>query len=145
MNPHATKGRRIYYNGKVYTAAPDSWLDEAFRHSLRQEYNLNLTGGTNKLSFYGSIGYLDNQGIVYNSDLERTTIRLKADYQAKEWLKVGANMNYAHSSSNDVDDGSGTSLFGITNTMAPIYPVYLRDGDGNIMTDENGKMYDYGS
>lgn len=54
-------------------------------------------------------------------------------------------MNYAHSTSDDVGDGSGTSLFGITNTMAPIYPVYLRDGDGNIMTDENGKMYDYGS
>ena len=145
MNPHATKGRRIYYNGKVYTAAPDSWLDEAFRHSLRQEYNLNLTGGTEKLSFYGSIGYLDNHGIVYNSDFERATVRLKADYQAKDWLKVGANMNYAHSTSDDVGDGSGTSLFGITNTMAPIYPVYLRDGDGNIMTDENGKMYDYGS
>ncbi len=145
LNPHASVGNRLYYKGKYYTVMPENWIDEAFRHSLRQEYNLSLTGGTDKLRFFGSLGYLNNEGIVYNSDFERNTIRLKADYQAKPWMKLGANMNYAHSTSHDVGDGSGTSIFGIANTMAPIYPVYVRDGDGNIMYDENGKMYDYGS
>ena len=143
LNPHATLGNRVYNDGKFYTLLPDNWVDEAFRKSLRQEYNLNLTGGNNKLNFYGSLGYLNNKGIAYNSDFERYTARFKTDYQAKEWLKVGASMSYTHSDQNDVNDGD--NLFLMASEMAPIYPVYIRDENGKIMTDENGKMYDYGS
>ncbi len=143
LNPHATLGNRVYNDGKFYTLIPDDWIDEAFRKSLRQEYNLSISGGNNKLSFYGSLGYLNNEGIAYNSDFERYTARFKTDYQAKEWLKVGASLSYTHSDQNDVGDGD--NLFVMVSELAPIYPVYLRDGDGNIMTDENGKVYDYGS
>lgn len=144
LNPHATLGNRVYYEGQYYTILPDSWMDEAFRNSLRQEYNLSLSGGSNKLSFYGSLGYLQNNGIVYNSDFERYTARFKADYQAKDWLKVGANMGFTHTDQDDVGTGSN-SLFSLATGMAPIYSVYMRDGEGNIMTDEHGKMYDYGT
>ena len=143
LNPHATLGNRVYNDGKFYTLLPDDWVEEGFRKSLRQEYNLSLSGGSQKLSFYGSLGYLNNQGIAYNSDFERYTARFKADYQAKSWLKVGASMSYAHTDQNDVNDGD--NLFSMVSTLAPIYPVYLRDGNGKIMTDENGKVYDYGS
>ncbi len=144
LNPNATLGNRVYNNGKFYTLYPDNWIDEAFRTGLRQEYNMNITGGSDKMTFYASLGYLKNEGIVYNSDFERYTARLKSDYQAKKWLKVGANINFTHTDQDDVSSGSQT-VFDITTRFAPIYPVYLRDGDGNIMTDENGKMYDYGS
>ena len=143
LNPHATLGNRVAYNGKVFTIMPDNWLDEGFRKALRQEYNLSITGGSQKLNYYSSFGYLKNEGIVYNSDYQRYTARFKADYQAKEWLRIGANMGFTHSDQHNV--GSGTaSLFGMATNMAPIYPVYMRDGEGNIMTDEHGLMYDYG-
>lgn len=144
MNPNATLGNRVYYNGKFYTLTPDNWVDEAFRNGLRQEYNLNITGGSDKFGFYASLGYLKNEGVVDYSDFDRYTARVKADYQAKKWLKLGANLNYTHTNQHDVGDGS-QSLFDISTRFAPIYPVYLRDGDGNIMRDEHGKMYDYGS
>ena len=143
LNPHATLGNRVYSDGKFYTLLPDNWVDEAFRKGLRQEYNLNLTGGTGKMSFYGSLGYLNNEGIAYNSDFERYTARFKTDYQAKEWLKVGASLSYTHTNQNDVNDGD--DLFLMTSELAPIYPVYIRDDNGEIMTDENGRLYDYGS
>ncbi len=143
INPHATLGNRVYNNGKFYTLIPDDWIDEAFRESLRQEYNLSLTGGSNKMNFYGSLGYLNNKGIAYNSDFERYTARFKTDYQAKEWLKVGASLSYTHTNQNDVNDGD--NLFSMVSGLAPIYPVYIRDDNGDIMTDENGKLYDYGS
>lgn len=144
LNPNATLGNRVYYNGQFYTLTPDSWVDEAFRTSLRQEYNMNLSGGSDKMTYYASLGYLKNDGIVYASDFERYTARLKADYQAKDWLKVGANVNFTHSDQNDVSGGVQTT-FHQTTYFGPIYPVYMRDGDGNIMTDEHGKMYDYGT
>ncbi len=144
LNPNASLGNRVYYNGQVYTLTPDDWVDEAFRTGLRQEYNLNISGGNNKVTYYASLGYLKNEGVVDYSDFDRYTARVKADYQAKRWLKVGANANFTHTNQHDVGDGS-QSLFDITTRFAPIYPVYLRDGDGNIMTDEHGKMYDYGA
>ena len=149
LNPNATLGNVVTYKGQQYTLRPDSWLDEAYKNSLRQEYNMSVTGGTDKSSFYASVNYLDNDGITVKSDYKRLTGRLKADFQAKPWLKVGANMSYTHYESNSLsEDGSSNSsgnIFAAATQIAPIYPFYMRDGEGNIMRDSNGFIrYDYG-
>lgn len=140
LNPNATLGRVVEYNGEKYTMLPDNWLDEVYNHGLRQEYNLNITGGSDKSSFYASVSYLNNEGITVNSDYERLSTRLKADYQVKDWLKVGANMSYTHFDANSLgEDGSSVSsgnVFAIATQVAPIYPMYMRDGNGNIMIDK---------
>lgn len=151
LNPNATLGNKISYNGKDYTISPDDWLKAAYRNTLRQEYNMNVNGGNDNSQFYASLGYLDNPGIAYGSQFKRYTARLKATYKANEWLKVGGNVNYAHTVTDyatEVDsygNNSSTNTFYMVNTIAPIYPLYLRDGNGNIMTDDNGKIYDYGN
>ena len=141
LNPNATLGQN-------YLLLPDDWTDAAYKNGLRQEYTVTATAGSDKSSFYASFNYLDNEGIANNSDYERLTGRMKADYQIKDWLKVGANMAYTHYESNQLgDDGSSNSsgnVFALTQ-MAPIYPLYLRDGNGVIMKDANGiTRYDYG-
>ena len=144
LNPHATLGNRVYHNGQVYTVLPDDWKDEAFHTGLRQEYNINVNGGTDKAQFYGSIGYLKNEGVVDKSDFERYSARLKADVQAKPWLKIGGNASFTHSNYNTVSSSYDSDIFATVNQIAPIYPLYIRDGEGNILTDDNGNMYDYG-
>ncbi|MBS6299043.1 TonB-dependent receptor [Alistipes sp.] len=150
LNPNATLGRKIIYNGQEYWLTPDDWIDEAYQSAFRQEYNVNISGATERSSFYASLGYLDNTGIIKSSALERYTARLKADYQAKKWLKVGGNMSYAHfsNSNGNSNEGSASStanIFAFSARMPPIYPVYIRDGSGRIMVDDNGyQMYDYG-
>ena len=150
LNPNATLGRIVNYNGQDYLVRPDDWLDEAYRTGLRQEYNVSISAGTDKSSFYASVSYLNNEGIVDKSDYERLTGRLKADYQVKEWLKVGANMSYTHYDVNQLsEDGASNSsgnIFAYATQIAPIYPLYIRDGQGNIMKDSNGfTMYDFGN
>ena len=150
LNPNATLGNVVNYNGQDYLLTPDNWMDEVYNHGLRQEYNVNVSAGTDKSSFYASVSYLDNEGISVNSNYERLTGRLKADYQVKDWLKVGANMAYTHFNANSLsEDGSSASsgnVFAIASYIAPIYPFYVRDGQGNVMIDSNGNtMYDYGS
>ena len=108
VNPLATLGRRLVYKGEEYYVRPDDWTDAAYRTSLRQEYNVSISGSGEKTSVYASFGYLDNEGIVYNSDMERFTSRLKIDYQAKKWLKFGANATYSRYRYNQIDD-SGAS------------------------------------
>ena len=149
LNPNATLGSKITYNGVDYWMQPDDYMDEAYDNSFRQEYNLNVTAGNDKSSFYASLNYLDNQGITANSDYERLAARIKADYKVKNWLKVGANMAYTHFDANslgeDGSSGSSGNIFAYATQIAPIYPLYIRDGEGNILLDNNNfKRYDYG-
>ena len=151
LNPAASLGRVVDYKGQSYYLTPDNWMDETYRNTLRQEYNVSVSGTSGNASVLASFGYLNNKGIVDGSDMYRYTARLRADYQAKKWLKVGANFSYTNYDYNNgnSDEGSSSStgnIFAIANQIAPIYPLYIRDAMGRIMTDRYGfKMYDYGT
>ena len=150
LNPNATLGKLVTYNDELYMLYPDKWIEEAYNNSLRQEYNVSVSGSSDKISMLASFGYLNNKGIIDGSDMYRYTARLRTDYQAKSWLKVGANLSYTNYNWNNgnTDEGSGSStgnIFAIATGIAPIYPIYIRDGKGNILYDKYGyKRYDYG-
>ncbi|MBR1789811.1 MAG: SusC/RagA family TonB-linked outer membrane protein [Bacteroidaceae bacterium] len=150
LNPNATLGRLVNYKGTDYLLTPDDWEEIGTRTGLRQEYNVSVSAGHDRGNFLLSMGYLNNEGLAYNSDYKRFNGRLKADYLAKKWLKVGANMNYSRFDANSLgNNGSSTStgnVWAFTDQMAPIYPLFLRNADGSIMTDANGfRMMDYGN
>ena len=142
LNPKATLG---YSDGEYYYI-PDNWYSDTFRNSLRQEYNLSISGGRDRLNYYGSVGYLDDGGIVNNSDYKRYTARINVDWQAKPWMKVSTSMSYAHSDSQTASYsdayGSSGNVFYITNMIGPIYPLYVRDASGKIMYENGMKVYD---
>ena len=142
LNPNAKLG----YTDGTYYYIPDNWYNEAFHNSFRQEYNLSISGGNGKLKYYGSAGFLNDGGIVNNSGFERYTTRINADYQAKSWLKIVSNMSYAHTDSQTASYsdsyGSSGNIFYVTNMMAPIYPLYVRDASGQIMTEDGRTVYD---
>lgn len=144
LNPHSTLGYKVTNGDNTYTLMPDDWTDAAFRTALRQEYNMSVSSSLKNAQMYASLGYLNNEGIVYNSDYQRYTARIKADWQAKKWLSMGGNISFAHSKRDYIDDTTSSSLFYVLKEIAPIYPIYIRDAEGNIMTDANGRMYDYG-
>ena len=142
LNPHAKLG---YSDGEYYYV-PDNWYEDTFRCSFRQEYNLSVSGAKDRLSYYGSIGYLNDGGIVANSDYQRYTARINVDYQAKEWMKISSTLSYAHSDSETASYsdtyGSSGNIFYVTNMIGPIYPLYVRDASGQIMMENGMKVYD---
>ncbi|WP_082305075.1 TonB-dependent receptor [Persicobacter sp. CCB-QB2] len=147
MNPNATVG----YSDGDYFYRPDNWEDEIFDSgNRREEYNISVSGAANeKMNYYLSLGYLDDTGIAPGSGFTRYSGRLRSDYQAKDWLKLGANFHYTHydqqAPRNQTSSNSSGNLFYVTNMMAPIYPLYVRDTDGNVMIDRNGfTVYDFG-
>ena len=148
LNPNATLG---YVNKNGYTLLPDNWYDELFKsNNFRQEYNLSVSGSSDKLTYFASGSFLDDSGIIENSGFRRATGRVNVDYQAKKWLKIGTNMSYSHADmqypeEDEYGSYSSGNIFYVSNFMAPIYPFYIRDKEGNIMIDNNGyTMYDYG-
>ena len=149
INPKATLG----YKDSNYTYLPDNWYNEVYNKSnVRQEYNATVSGKGEKISYFTSAGYLNDEGVVKNSGFERFTTRSKVDYQVKPWLKLTSNVAYTHYNSsysvtnkNDWNSTSSANIFYVANFMSPIYPLYVRDANGNIMKDGNGfTMYDYG-
>ena len=147
LNPNATLGYMTEYGNWL---TPDNWEDEMFQNKLRQEYNINVAGGNDKSTFYMAFGYLDDQGVIEGSGFTRFSGRLKGDYKVTDWLKVGANVNYINSESRYPGDQDGDhtassgNAFYIANNIAPIYPMYVRGEDKQIMTLTGRPVYDYG-
>ncbi|MDE6611518.1 MAG: SusC/RagA family TonB-linked outer membrane protein, partial [Muribaculaceae bacterium] len=151
LNPNATLGRMVNYRGQDFWLYPDNWLDYTYKTSMRQEYNVSITQGTEKSNIMASVGYLKNEGIVVSrSQFERFTARVAADFQAKPWLKVGASAQYAHVETDAMSsEGSSSStgnMFAFAVGIPPIYPLFMRDGNKQIMMDaQNFPRYDYGA
>ena len=146
FNPAATEG---YVMGD-YLVKADDWADEVYRKGLRQEYTLSVSGAQDKMTFYSSLSYLNNQGITDKSDHERLSARIKADYRANDWMKLGANMSYTkfgfNSLGNNGADGSTANIWAFTSQIAPIYPLYVRNADGSQYYDVNGiAVLDHGN
>ena len=146
FNPNATFGRKVFYKGQYYWLQPDDWMAESYKNSLRQEYNVSAAGSVGGAQILGSFGYLNNNGLIQGEDMTRYTARVRMDYQIKDYLKIGMNAAYSNFDWNN-GNGSGTgNVFSFATNVAPVYPVYLRDGNGNIMYDDMGyKRYDYGN
>ncbi len=147
LNPNAKLGYTDTANNRYYT--PDDWQKETFKSTLRQEYNLSISGSTDRNNFYLSAGYLDDGGLVSGSGFRRVSTRLRDEYKVNNWMKVGANLAYSYSKSYYPSDQTATSSSGnaffVANVIAPIYPLYVRDAEGNIIYNQGRKTYDYGT
>lgn len=148
INPNATLG----YSDGTYYYRPDNWTDNSLRTGLRQEYNLSIAGGSDKLKYYVAGSYLGDEGIISGSSFARFSSRATVDYQAKKWLKIGTNIAYIYTKTNyasdndlDASSSSGNAFF-VANMIAPIYPMFVRDNSGQIVRNEqyNRPVYDYG-
>ncbi len=125
----------------------DDWTTDPYENGLRQEYNANVTAGNKTTQAYMSIGYLGDEGYVTGSNFDRISARVKLDQKIGEYVKVGANLAYSkteYSTFGDTDDNY-SNIFMFSQQIAPIYPIYLYDANGEKMYDDKGNVrYDYG-
>lgn len=127
------------------------WYDGIERTGYRQEYNVSARNSNDKGGIYYSVGYLDEKGYVNRAEFDRINGRINADYQAKDWLKYGANIAGSHQKSGTLsattdNANSFVNPFMFSRNIAPIYPVHMHDKEtGEYILDEDGnKMYDDG-
>ena len=119
--------------GKLNPAASllweESWEDALFRTASRTNANFNLSGATDKVDYYLSAGYLNEEGIVRFSGYKRYNMRLSLNADATNWFRTGLNLDGAVVEDKAVPSGgtSTTNPFYFTRQMGPIYPVYQHD------------------
>ncbi|MDR1356336.1 MAG: TonB-dependent receptor [Tannerellaceae bacterium] len=73
------------------------WQDEMSRTAFQQNYNVNVSGGSEATRAVMSLGYNKNQGVVIFNDFERLTARLAVDHTIKKAIRTGASMAYTYS------------------------------------------------
>lgn len=128
----------------------ESWQDAIFRVGQKVDANIKIHGGSEKVKYFTSFGYLMDEGYYQASNFNRFTVRSNVDYEPKKWLKGNVNLAYTYYSMNNPNqagDGAMNNGFYYVNAIPAIYPVYVRDAEGNIAIDPrtNQPMYDYGN
>lgn len=113
------------------------WFDELTHTPFRQEYQVSINGGSETTRYLASLGYLNDKAITIQSGFERYNARLNLESDIKKWLTVGLNAGFAYTSQNYPVQSGGSTInpYLFARIMAPIYSVYKRDADGNIMVD----------
>lgn len=123
------------YETNPYYATPSllgkgtNWQDEIFRTAWQHQHQLSAQGGSDKVQYYVSGSYMDQQGTIIGSNFNRFSVRTNLDAQLKKWLKLGVNATYAITNDNlklaDYNEG----LIYYSLTTIPDIPVY--DVNGN--------------
>ena len=105
------------------------WQEEVTRQALIHENNLSFSGGTKKLSYFLSVNYLNQEGIVQKSDYSRSTLRLNTSYKIKDWLTVGENIAISNEITNRInEDDEWNAIMIEAISIDPITKVKNEDG-----------------
>ena len=141
-----------YYNslvdmGEIYENNPmladpsilgkgTNWQDAVFQTALQHSHQVSAQGGTDKVQYYASGSYMDQEGTIIGSNFNRFSFRTNLDAQMKSWLKFG--MTAAYSNSNDdlklADSNEGLIYYSLT--TPPNIPIYNVDGSYSSVSQE---------
>ena len=141
-----------YYNslvdmGEIYENNPmladpsilgkgTNWQDAVFQTALQHSHQVSAQGGTDKVQYYASGSYMNQEGTIIGSNFNRFSFRTNLDAQMKSWLKFG--MTAAYSNSNDdlklADSNEGLIYYSLT--TPPNIPIYNVDGSYSSVSQE---------
>jgi TonB-linked SusC/RagA family outer membrane protein len=114
------------------------WQKELYQTGLRQNYNLSIRGGNEKLQTAFSLNYFDQKGIVKLSGFKRYSSSFNVDYQASKWLKVLTNIKYTRNDSQiRLGSGGQNAGFGV-GSLSKLVPTLTGNPLTNQVKDANG-------
>jgi len=93
------------------------WQKEMSRTALQQNYNVNISGGSNNTQSVLSVGYMNNDGAMIASNFKRLTLRTNIDHTIKDFIKAGLSINYTYTESYGNGNRNSVSTANIIPTM----------------------------
>lgn len=118
-----------YYADPSLLGEGTNWQDEVFQTAFTQQHQVSASGGTDKVQYYFSGSYMDQEGTVIGTNFQRYSFRSNVDAQLRDWFKVGISATYASTLDDLKLADGGEGLIFSSLTMLPDIPVY--DVDGN--------------
>lgn len=116
-----------------------NWLDEVFNdRAPLQSYELSVNRATDRLNYYVSGGFYDQEGIAQSSSFRRYNMRANAEVKASNWLKVGTNTMMAYEEISQAEEGEPALYTPISGSrfMLPYWNPY--NADGSLASENDG-------
>lgn len=109
------------------------WTDMVFRNGVRQDHNISLSGKKDEITYYFSLGYNNNEGIIVGDGFSTIRSRINLDAKVTDWLTVGINTQFANrdeSKMNRPDDPDPTiqADWALRVNNSPWGSIYKDDG-----------------
>ncbi|WP_071145624.1 SusC/RagA family TonB-linked outer membrane protein [Bacteroides ihuae] len=153
-----------YTNEEIAAAGKGTdWQDETFNYDAPvQNHQVSINGGNDKMQYFLSLGYFNQDGIVggnYDkSNYERWSVRSNSTYNVFEVndrrflnkVRVGVNVGYSRTNSTGIETNSEYgSILGSALTFSPLVPVYADEATSasilaqypNAVTDKDGRVF----
>lgn len=143
---NAGQERRAIFAGLNNIAKINTdWQDEIFRVAPMQNYDVSVSGGNDKTSYFVSGNLLLQDGIIICSDFGKGNVRMNLTQQLNKWLTMGASLNLSYSRSHGVvtnsEGGFASSITSWALDMNPALPVRQKNGEytyeNNLTTTNN--------
>jgi TonB-dependent starch-binding outer membrane protein SusC len=129
--------------GKNPLSYPNTnYIESMFKNSIGTNQVLSISGGTDKMNFYGSLGYFDNPGVLENAGYQRYSMRASINATIKPWIKIGLNLNGFMGSADpgnagNSEDSSDLGVFTWAGATTPAM-IYKHNGlYGGIQNSED--------
>ena len=103
----------------------NDYQDLLFQWAQKDQVDLSVAGGTKKMKYFGSTGYYNERGIVPNTNFQRLTARINADYTANNWLTLHSRVSLGYSQKNGINEGQ---LMTAMLSRRPYFNLYYPDG-----------------
>lgn len=113
------------------------WNDILFRKGSHQNYEVSASGGSDKIKYYTSLGYMQQEGITRSSGLERISGRLNVEYKANKRVTLGAKVLFSSLKQNSNGEGTSytTPMYASRCKVSPSdFPFYA---NGHYVGDED--------
>ncbi len=115
-----------------------NWQNEIFRTGYSQNHQLNFSGGQDRFSYYASLNYLDQAGVVISSGIRRYTGRVNLSYTGDKF-NFGINLNSSKIKDDYVPNGvsinEGAGIVNAAIYQDPTLPVFESDGRTYAQSD----------
>lgn len=100
-----------------------NWIDEVSRTAPMQNYDLNISGKTDKSSYYISGSYTDQKGVLLNDQFKRTTVHTNVESKITDWFTVGLTSSYSYRDYSGLETGIQRARF-----ASPLVNIYNSTG-----------------
>lgn len=124
-------------NDPKYKGINTNWQDKILRTGIDQNYNFSYAGGTDKIKFYGALGYQTTEGIINPSKYNRFSGKINVNAELYSWLKTDVSMNVIQSNGSYISDNNSVGQGGavmsalVTPSFLPIWGSELNIRETN--------------
>ncbi|WP_163516759.1 SusC/RagA family TonB-linked outer membrane protein [Gelidibacter japonicus] len=134
---YVNDGKTVEYAQNLYDnyypdPADTNWLDAIMRNGVTKQYNIDASGGGDKITYFASASYFDQEGIMLGSDFERLSSRLNLTAKVTDKLTITNNISVGRTTAHGATEG--------TSFDSPMYGAYLVPAAVPIYNEE-GQFY----